>query len=203
MILPWNSPLLLLGWKLVTALAAGCTVVAKPAEQTPASTLEFATLFEEAGFPPGVVNVVTGGAQTGRALVRHPDVDKVAFTGSSETGISVMKDAAEHRARVSLELGGKSPNIVFSDADLQAAGDGVIAGIFAATGQTCMAGSRLLVDHGSHDELVWPGRGCVDDGCEARPSRRPCPARGHGLDQRLPDRLLQHAVRRLQTKWVR
>jgi (Z)-2-((N-methylformamido)methylene)-5-hydroxybutyrolactone dehydrogenase len=154
MILPWNSPLLLLSWKLATALAAGCTVVAKPAEQTPASTLAFAALFEEAGFPPGVVNVVTGGPQTGRALVRHPDVDKVAFTGSSETGISVMKDAAEHLARVSLELGGKSSNIVFSDADLQAAGNGVIAGIFAATGQTCMAGSRLLVDHESHDELV-------------------------------------------------
>ena len=99
MIVPWNSPILLLSWKLVTALAAGCTVVAKPAEQTPASTLEFAKLFERAGFPPGVFNVVTGpGEPTGRALVRHPGVDKVAFTGSSATGIAVMKDAADHLA---------------------------------------------------------------------------------------------------------
>jgi aldehyde dehydrogenase (NAD+) len=154
MILPWNSPILLLSWKLATALAAGCTVVAKPAEQTPASTLEFARLFDEAGFPPGVFNVVTGGPTAGRALVRHPGVDKIAFTGSTQTGISVMKDAADHLARVSLELGGKSPNIVFDDADLQAAGNGVVAGIFAATGQTCMAGSRLLVDQSIHDELV-------------------------------------------------
>jgi (Z)-2-((N-methylformamido)methylene)-5-hydroxybutyrolactone dehydrogenase len=154
MVVPWNSPVLLLSWKLATALAAGCTVVAKPAEQTPASTLEFARLFEEAGFPPGVFNVVTGDGATGRALVRHPGVDKVAFTGSTETGISVMKDAADHLARVSLELGGKSPNIVFEDADLEAAANGVVAGIFAATGQTCMAGSRLFVQEGVHDELV-------------------------------------------------
>jgi aldehyde dehydrogenase (NAD+) len=154
MILPWNSPILLLSFKLATALAAGCTVVVKPAEQTPASTLEFARLFEQAGFPPGVFNVVTGGASAGRALVRHPGVDKVAFTGSTQTGISVMKDAADHLAEVSLELGGKSPNIVFDDADLKAAGNGVVAGIFAATGQTCMAGSRLFVHHAAHDELV-------------------------------------------------
>ena len=155
MVVPWNSPVLLLSWKLATALAAGCTVVAKPAEQTPASTLEFARLFEEAGFPPGVFNVITGdGATAGRALVRHPGVDKVAFTGSTETGISVMKDAADHLARVSLELGGKSPNIVFEDADLEAAANGVVAGIFAATGQTCMAGSRLFVQERVHDELV-------------------------------------------------
>jgi (Z)-2-((N-methylformamido)methylene)-5-hydroxybutyrolactone dehydrogenase len=155
MIVPWNSPILLLSWKLVTALAAGCTVVAKPAEQTPASILEFAKLFERAGFPPGVFNVVTGpGEPTGRALVRHPGVDKVAFTGSSATGMAVMKDAADHLAKVSLELGGKSPNIVFEDAELEAAGNGVVAGIFAATGQTCMAGSRLFVHRGAHDELV-------------------------------------------------
>ena len=154
-IIPWNSPVLLLTWKLAPALAAGCTVVAKPAEQTPASVLEFAGLFEEAGFPPGVFNVVTGdGPTTGRALVRHPGVDKVAFTGSTETGIAVMKDAADHLAKVSLELGGKSPNIVFDDADLEATNNGVIAGIFAATGQTCMAGSRLFVQRKAHDELV-------------------------------------------------
>jgi aldehyde dehydrogenase (NAD+) len=154
-IVPWNSPVLLLTWKLAPALAAGCTIVAKPAEQTPASVLEFAGLFEEAGFPPGVFNVVTGnGPTTGRALVRHPGVDKVAFTGSTETGISVMKDAADHLAKVSLELGGKSPQIVFDDADLEASNNGVVAGVFAATGQTCMAGSRLFVQRKAHDELV-------------------------------------------------
>jgi acyl-CoA reductase-like NAD-dependent aldehyde dehydrogenase len=154
-IVPWNSPLLLLTWKLAPALAAGCTFVVKTAEQTPASTLEFAKLFEEAGFPPGVFNVITGyGAPTGSALVRHPGVDKVAFTGSTETGKLVMKDAADHIAKVSLELGGKSPNIVFEDADLEAAANGVVSGIFAATGQTCMAGSRLFVQEGLHDELV-------------------------------------------------
>jgi acyl-CoA reductase-like NAD-dependent aldehyde dehydrogenase len=154
-IVPWNSPLLLLTWKLAPALAAGCTFVAKPAEQTPASTLEFGKLFEEAGFPPGVFNVVTGfGVPTGQALVRHPGVDKVAFTGSTQTGKQVMKDAADHLAKVTLELGGKSPNVVFDDADLEAATNGVVAGIFAATGQTCMAGSRLFVHEDLHDDLV-------------------------------------------------
>ena len=154
-IVPWNSPLLLLTFKLAPALAAGCTVVIKPAEQTPASILEFAKLFEEADFPPGVVNVVTGfGEEAGRPLVRHRGVDKVAFTGSTATGISVMKDAADHLARVSLELGGKSPNIVFDDADLEATNNGVVSGIFAATGQTCIAGSRLFVHERAHDELV-------------------------------------------------
>jgi (Z)-2-((N-methylformamido)methylene)-5-hydroxybutyrolactone dehydrogenase len=154
-ITPWNSPLLLLTFKLAPALAAGCSIVVKPAEQTPASTLEFARLFEEAGFPPGVFNVVTGfGTEAGRPLVRHSGVDKVAFTGSTETGISVMKDAADHLAKVTLELGGKSPNIVFDDADLEAAGNGVVSGIFAATGQTCIAGSRLFVQEKAHDELV-------------------------------------------------
>ena len=154
-VVPWNSPLLLLTWKLAPALAAGCTLVAKPAEQTPASTLEFAKLFEEAGFPSGVFNVVTGfGVPTGQALVRHTGVDKVAFTGSTETGKQVMKDAADHLAKVTLELGGKSPNIVFDDADLEAAANGVVSGIFAATGQTCMAGSRLFVHEDLHDDLV-------------------------------------------------
>jgi aldehyde dehydrogenase (NAD+) len=154
-IVAWNSPLLLLTFKLAPALAAGCTFVAKTAEQTPASALEFAKLFEEAGFPPGVFNVVSGfGPTTGRALVRHPGVDKVAFTGSTETGMSIMKDAADHLAKVSLELGGKSPNIVFDDADLDATNNGVVSGIFAATGQTCIAGSRLFVQEKAHDEVV-------------------------------------------------
>ena len=154
-IVPWNSPLLLLTWKLAPALAAGCTFVAKTAEQTPASTLEFAKLFEEAGFPPGVLNVITGyGPSTGAPLVRHPGVDKVAFTGSTEVGKQIMKDAADHLTKVTLELGGKSPNIVFEDTDMEAAANGIVAGIFAATGQTCMAGSRLIVQEGLHNELV-------------------------------------------------
>jgi aldehyde dehydrogenase (NAD+) len=154
-ITPWNSPVLLMSWKLAPALAAGCTFVVKPAEQAPASTLEFARLVDEAGFPPGVFNVVTGlGPEAGGPLTEHPGVDKVAFTGSTATGVRVMKGAAEHLARVSLELGGKSPNIVFADADLDAAANGVVAGIFAATGQTCMAGSRLLVQEDVYDDLV-------------------------------------------------
>ncbi|MGE0218808.1 MAG: aldehyde dehydrogenase [Mycolicibacterium sp.] len=153
-ILPWNSPLYLLASKLAPALAAGCTFVAKPAEQTPSSTLEFARLVEQAGFPPGVFNVVTGAGETGAALSAHPGVDKVTFTGSTATGIAVMKSAADHLAEVTLELGGKSPNIIFDDADLEAAVNGVMAGIFAATGQTCIAGSRLLVHRSVHDEVV-------------------------------------------------
>lgn len=151
---PWNSPILLLGFKLAPALAAGCTVVVKPSEHTSASTLEFARLFEEAGFPPGVFNVVTGGPETGAHLVSHPDIDKVAFTGSDATGKKIAKVAADNLTRVSLELGGKSPNIVFEDADLEAAANGVIAGIFGATGQTCMAGSRLLVHSSVRDALL-------------------------------------------------
>jgi len=154
-ITPWNSPVLLMSWKAAPALAAGCTLVVKPAEQAPASTLEFAALVEEAGFPPGVFNVVTGfGDEAGAPLVAHPGIDKVAFTGGTATGKAVMKGAAEHLARVTLELGGKSPNIVFEDADLEAAANGVVAGIFAATGQTCMAGSRLFVQDSIHDAFV-------------------------------------------------
>ena len=154
-ITPWNSPLLLLTWKLAAGLAAGCTFVVKPSEHTPASTLAFATLFAEAGFPPGVINVVTGwGPTTGAALAAHPGVDKIAFTGSTATGIQVGKAAIENMTRFSLELGGKSAQVVFDDADLDAAANGVIAGVFAATGQTCLAGSRLLVQDSVADELV-------------------------------------------------
>jgi aldehyde dehydrogenase (NAD+) len=154
-ITPWNSPVLLMSWKLAPALAAGCTVVVKPAEQAPASTLEFAELVGEAGVPPGVFNVITGfGEDAGAPLVAHPGIDKVAFTGATSTGRAVMTGAASHLARVSLELGGKSPHIVFGDADLEAAAGGVVAGVFAATGQTCMAGSRLLVEAAVHDEFV-------------------------------------------------
>jgi acyl-CoA reductase-like NAD-dependent aldehyde dehydrogenase len=154
-ITPWNSPLLLLTWKLAPALAAGCTVVVKPSEHSPAATLELARLIGEAGFPGGVVNVVTGVArELGAALAGHPGVDKVAFTGSTATGRAVAHAAAENLNRVTLELGGKSPQVVFADADLDAAANGVIAGVFAATGQTCMAGSRLIADARIHDELI-------------------------------------------------
>ena len=154
-IIPWNSPLLLMAWKLAPALAAGNTVVIKPSEFTSASALEFMKLIEEAGFPPGVVNVVTGfGADVGAALIEHPLVRKVAFTGSDATGQRVYESAARGLKRVSMELGGKSPNIVFADADLDNAIKGVISGIFAATGQTCIAGSRLLVQQSIHDQFL-------------------------------------------------
>ncbi|BCQ07432.1 aldehyde dehydrogenase [Mycobacterium heckeshornense] len=154
-ITPWNSPLLLLTWKLAAGLAAGCTFVVKPSDHTPTSTLAFATLFAEAGFPPGVINVVTGwGPETGAALASHPGVDKIAFTGSTATGIEVGKAAIANMTRFTLELGGKSAQVVFDDADLDAAANGVIAGVFAATGQTCLAGSRLLVHERVADALT-------------------------------------------------
>lgn len=154
-ITPWNSPLLLLAWKLAPALAAGCTVVIKPSEFTSASTVELVRLFHEAGLPPGVVNVVTGfGKDVGSTLVEHPLVRKITFTGSDATGRHINQAAARDFKHVSLELGGKSPNIVFADADLEAAVNGAVSGIFAATGQTCIAGSRLLVQESVHDEVV-------------------------------------------------
>ena len=154
-IVPWNSPLLLLAWKLAPALAAGNTVVIKPSEYTSASTLEFMTIVEEVGFPRGVINVVTGfGAEAGMPLVEHEKVSKVAFTGSDITGSHIYQAAAKHMKHVTMELGGKSPNLVFADADIDNAVKGVVSGIFAATGQTCIAGSRLLVDEKIHDEFV-------------------------------------------------
>ena len=153
-ITPWNSPGLLLVFKLAPGLAAGCTFVVKPSEHTPVSTLELAKRVEEAGFPKGVFNVVTGQGAIGAALVEHPGVDKIAFTGATSTGKAIAASAARNLTRVSLELGGKSPNIVFADADLEVAANGAIAGIFGASGQTCMAGSRLLVQESAHDELV-------------------------------------------------
>lgn len=154
-IVPWNSPLLLLTWKLAPALAAGCTMVVKPSDHTPVSTLAFADLIEEAGIPPGVVNVVTGwGPTVGQAMTSHPGIDKIAFTGSTAVGRLVAKAAADNLTRVTLELGGKSAQVVFADADLEAATNGIVAGVFAATGQTCMAGSRIVVEESVHDELV-------------------------------------------------
>ena len=154
-ITPWNSPLTLTSWKLAPALAAGCTVVIKPSEFTSASMLEFARLFAEVGFPAGVVNVVTGfGGEVGAPLVEHPDVAHIGFTGGEVAGQKIYEAAARGLKTVTLELGGESPNIVFDDADLDRAMLGVVSGIFAATGQTCQAGSRLLVQDTIHDEFV-------------------------------------------------
>lgn len=154
-ITPWNSPLLLLAWKLAPALAAGNTVVIKPSEHTSVSTLSFAELCAEAGFPEGVVNTVTGmPEEVGVPLVHHPHVAKIAFTGGETGGVHVYRAAAEGLKHVTLELGGKSPNIIFADAKLEDAVNGGISGIFAASGQTCIAGSRLLVQRSVHDEVI-------------------------------------------------
>jgi len=154
-ITPWNSSLLLTAWKVAPALATGNTVVAKPSEHTPVSLLLLGELFKAAGFPPGVFNVLTGfGKDCGEPLVTHPDVRMVAFTGGDEGGRKVNTLAAQHFKRVTLELGGKSPNIIFDDADLARAANGVVTGIFSAGGQTCMAGSRLLLQESIHDEFV-------------------------------------------------
>jgi aldehyde dehydrogenase (NAD+) len=154
-VIPWNSPLLLLTWKLAPALAAGCSIVVKPSEHAPVSIMRFAELFDRAGFPPGVFNTVSGWSrEVGEWLVSHPRVDHVSFTGSEATGAAVARAAGSHLAGVTLELGGKSANIVFPDADLEAAANGLIAGIFAAAGQTCIAGSRALLHKDVHDEVV-------------------------------------------------
>lgn len=154
-ITPWNSPLLLTTWKAAPALAAGNTLVIKPSSTTPCSILEFAKLVEEAGFPPGVFNVVTGpGAKIGNYLAQHPGVDKLSFTGGTETGRVLASIAGKHIKRITLELGGKSPNIVFEDANLDNAVLGVMAGIYAACGQTCSAGSRLLLQRSIYDEFL-------------------------------------------------
>jgi aldehyde dehydrogenase (NAD+) len=153
-IVPWNFPLLLATWKLGPALACGNTVVYKPAEQTPLTALKLGELAIEAGFPPGVVNIVTGGPETGAAIVRHKDIDKVAFTGSTSVGKEIMRSAADTLKRVTLELGGKSPNIVFADSDIDSAVKGAINGIFYGKGEVCNAGSRLFVETKIQDEFM-------------------------------------------------
>jgi phenylacetaldehyde dehydrogenase len=154
-IIPWNFPLLMAAWKLGVALACGNTVVLKPAEQTPLSALRLGELLDEAGFPPGVVNIVTGYGETaGAALAEHPDVDKVAFTGSTEVGRIVMRAATGNLKRVSLELGGKSPNIIFADADLEAAAVGAANAIYFNHGQCCCAGSRLFIEQKAYDTVM-------------------------------------------------
>ncbi|MHC4845659.1 MAG: aldehyde dehydrogenase family protein [Planctomycetota bacterium] len=153
-IIPWNFPLLMAAWKMGAALACGCTVVLKPAEQTPLSALRLGDLFLEAGFPPGVVNIVTGFGDAGAALAKHNDVDKVAFTGSTEVGHEIVRASAGNLKRVTLELGGKSPNVVFQDADIESAAMGAFNAIFFNQGQVCCAGSRLYVQSGIYDEVV-------------------------------------------------
>src|SRR3954468_20646976 len=153
-IIPWNFPLLMAAWKVAPALAAGCTIVLKPAEQTPLTALRLGELALEAGIPPGVLNVVTGDGETGAALVEHPDVDKIAFTGSTAVGREIGSKAGRGLKRVTLELGGKSPNIVLPDADVKAAVKGSFTGIYFNSGQACNAASRLLVPGDMFDEVV-------------------------------------------------
>jgi len=154
-IIPWNYPLAMAAWKLGPALAAGCCAVIKPAEQTPLTLLELAKDFEACGLPPGVVNVVTGmGPECGGPIVTHPDIRKIAFTGSAEVGKLIMRNAADQLKRVSLELGGKSPNIFFSDSDFEAAVDGALFGVFINQGEVCSAGSRVLVQKEIYQKFV-------------------------------------------------
>ena len=154
-IIPWNYPLLMAAWKLAPALAAGCTCVLKPAEQTPLTVLELAKHFEACGLPNGVVNIITGfGESAGAPLVQHPDVNKIAFTGSAAVGKQIVKMAADTVKRVTLELGGKSPNIFFADADFEAAIDGALFGVFINQGEVCSAGSRILVQRPIYNKFV-------------------------------------------------
>ena len=154
-IIPWNYPLLMAAWKLAPALAAGCTCILKPAEQTPLTALEIADWFAEIGFPPGVVNIVTGFGETaGAPLVAHPNVNKIAFTGSAAVGKLILKSAADTVKRVTMELGGKSPNIFFADADFDAAIDGALFGVFINQGEVCSAGSRILVEKSIYGKFV-------------------------------------------------
>lgn len=154
-IIPWNFPLMMAAWKIAPAIATGCTVVLKPAALTPLSALYFAKLVQEAGFPDGVINIVNGsGTIAGNALVSHPKVDKIAFTGSTEVGKTIMKSATDTMKRVTMELGGKSPNIILPDADLSKAIPGVFSGIMANQGQVCSAGSRIFIHKDSYDYVV-------------------------------------------------
>src|ERR1700682_746326 len=154
-IIPWNYPLLMAAWKLAPAIAAGCTCILKPAEQTPLTALEVANYFADCGLPPGVVNIITGFGETcGAPLVQHPDVNKIAFTGSAAVGKVIVKQAADTVKRVTLELGGKSPNIFFADADFEAAIDGALFGVFINQGEVCSAGSRILVQKSIYKNFV-------------------------------------------------
>jgi len=154
-IIPWNFPLLMAAWKIAPALACGNTIVLKPAEQTPLSALRLGEICQEAGLPDGVLNIVTGyGPTAGAALAEHMDVDKIAFTGGSATGRIIMQAASKNLKRISLELGGKSPNIVFADSDVDSAVDGAMTGIFFNQGEVCCAGSRLFIEKSIHEEFI-------------------------------------------------
>ncbi|PYV55882.1 MAG: aldehyde dehydrogenase [Acidobacteria bacterium] len=154
-IIPWNYPLLMAAWKLAPALAAGCTCILKPAEQTPLTALEMANWLSDVGIPPGVVNIITGfGESCGAPLVKHPDVNKIAFTGSATVGKIIVKQAADTVKRVTLELGGKSPNIFFADADFESAIDGALFGVFINQGEVCSAGSRILVQKPIYKKFI-------------------------------------------------
>ena len=154
-IIPWNYPLMMAAWKLAPAIAAGCACILKPAEQTPLTALDLANWFEEAGLPPGVINIINGYGETcGAALVAHPGVDKIAFTGSAAVGKIIVKSAADTLKRVTLELGGKSPNVFFADADWEAAVDGALFGVFINQGEVCSAGSRILVEKKIYSKFV-------------------------------------------------
>jgi phenylacetaldehyde dehydrogenase len=170
-ITPWNFPLLEVAYKLGPGLAAGCTIVVKPSELAPLSTLRLMELVHEAGFPPGVVNVVIGGPEVGATLVSHPGVRKIAFTGQTATGKEILRSSIDDLKRVTLELGGKSPNVVFADADLEAAAAGAFGGIFFNQGEACVAGSRLFVETAVADQLV-----------EELANRAGALRLGHGLD---------------------
>jgi len=153
-IIPWNFPLLMLAWKIAPALACGNTVVLKPAETTPLTALKFAEVVRDAGLPPGVVNIVTGAGKTGAAIVEHPDVDKIAFTGSTEVGRIIMRSLAGTKKKYTLELGGKAANVIFEDAAIDQAVEGIVNGIFFNQGHVCCAGSRLLVQESVADEVI-------------------------------------------------
>ncbi|MCP4001705.1 MAG: aldehyde dehydrogenase family protein, partial [Gammaproteobacteria bacterium] len=154
-IIPWNFPLLMAAWKIAPALACGNTIVLKPAEQTPLTALRLGEICQEAGLPDGVLNIVTGyGPTAGAALAEHMDVDKIAFTGGSATGRIIMQAASKNLKQITLELGGKSPNIVFADSDIDSAVAGAITGIFYNQGEVCCAGSRLFLERSIHDEFV-------------------------------------------------
>jgi aldehyde dehydrogenase (NAD+) len=153
-VIPWNFPLMMLAWKIAPALATGNTVVLKPAETTPLTALLFADVCQQADLPPGVVNIVTGAGATGQALVAHADVDKVAFTGSTEVGRAIAKSVAGGRKKLTLELGGKAANVIFDDAPIDQAVEGIVNGIFFNQGHVCCAGSRLLVQESVHDDVL-------------------------------------------------
>jgi betaine-aldehyde dehydrogenase len=173
LIVPWNYPLLMATWKLAPAICAGCTIVLKPAEQTPLTMLALASSFADAGLPPGVVNIVTGVGETaGAAIVAHPDVDVIAFTGSAEVGKIIMRSAADTLKKISLELGGKSPNIFFADGDFEAAVDGALFGIFINQGEVCTAGSRILVQRPIYKKFV-----------DAMAAKARTITLGHGMDR--------------------